>query len=189
MAYDPKAIPKAPTSGRMPQKAGATPAAYDAKTLLKTPCVGRTPQTSCATPAVPTQFKASQIIQRDTEEYDRLKHRALAINAEKLETRPADAAKWRKSSLTDQEKYYLWTSQMGRCANTNCHIMLDQKLMTIEHIIPKSKMPEGTWDIRNMTILCHSCNSYKGDRVIPKDMSYAVSAAPRKLMQAAEGKK
>ena len=157
---------------------------YNPKKLLPNYAVPATPATSRATPAVPTHFTSGAVISHGTDEYDRLKHRALAINAAKIDDRGADPSKWRKSALTDQEKYYLWNSQGGRCANTSCCKALDEKSMTIEHIAPKSKMPAGTWDIRNMTVLCGSCNSRKGDRPMPTGMGYCASLAPVALMRA-----
>jgi 5-methylcytosine-specific restriction endonuclease McrA len=39
--------------------------------------------------------------------------------------------------------------------------------MTIDHLVPKSMYTSGTWDIHNMTMLCHSCNSKKGVNYLP----------------------
>jgi 5-methylcytosine-specific restriction endonuclease McrA len=94
--------------------------------------------------------------------YQRLKHRAIAINAEELAERPAEAAKWRKSRLTDIERFYLWNSTGGLCGRKGCDVPLDETRMTIEHVVPKSQMPSATWDLRNLTVLCGRCNSKKG---------------------------
>lgn len=153
------------------------------KALNTTPRVAPTPATSCATPAVPAQFKPRHLIDRDSDEYARLRHRAEAINAAKLDERPADYTKWRKSALTDHELFYLWNSQGGACGN--CRAPLDRKTTTIEHIAPKSLVPVGTWDLRNLTVLCRTCNSKKGDRHIPSGMGYTASLAPSGLMTAA----
>lgn len=121
-----------------------------------------TPANSATTPAVPSFYGTKgDLIPKDSDEYARLRHRAVANNVAKLDERP-DV--WRKSALTDTEKYYLWNSQNGCCANTACKKRLDMHTMTIEHVVPKSKAPKLMWDIRDMTILCHSCNSAKGDR-------------------------
>jgi 5-methylcytosine-specific restriction endonuclease McrA len=124
-----------------------------------------TPKVSAKTPVVPTAY--GKPIDKDSDEYKRLKHRAVAINQEKLGDRPADPHAWAKHRLTDQEKYYLWNSQGGKCARTECRTPLDQRSMTIEHVVPKSQAPALTWDIRNMTILCMDCNRKKGARKAP----------------------
>lgn len=141
-----------------------------------TPAAGHTP--------VPPSHYTSRALVHNMDDYERLKHRAIAINADKMHQRVAHPDAWRKSALTDHEKYYLWNSQNGRCANTYCTTPLDERSMTIEHIIPKSGMHAGTWDIRNMTILCRSCNSTKGDRSMPQGMDYMASLAPRRVMNA-----
>jgi 5-methylcytosine-specific restriction endonuclease McrA len=69
---------------------------------------------------------------------------------------------WRKSALTDTEKFYLWNGQGGCCANATCRKALDNRTMTIDHLAPKKHFESGTWDIRNFTILCTNCNSKKG---------------------------
>lgn len=127
--------------------------------------VAATPATSAATPYAPTlHVGAGHLISHSSEEYERLRHRAIANNVAHMKDRAPDASAWRKSALTEQEKYYLWQSQYGKCANSGCRTDLDLKTMTIEHVVPKSESPGLTWDIRNMTILCRSCNSRKGDR-------------------------
>jgi CRISPR/Cas system Type II protein with McrA/HNH and RuvC-like nuclease domain len=112
------------------------------------------------TPDIPKKYNLP--IDKDSDDYKRLKHRAIAINNEKLHHRPADYHAWSKQKLTNEEKYYLWNSQGGKCARTECRAPLNESSMTIEHIVPKSCAPELTWDIRNMTILCIDCNRKKG---------------------------
>ena len=130
--------------------------------------VAPTPATSVATPHAPTvHVGASHLISHSSSEYDRLRHRAVANNVARMEARPADPHAWSKSTLTEEEKYYLWQSQYGKCASTSCRESLDLRTMTIEHVVPKSEAPGLTWDIRNMTILCLSCNARKGDRAAP----------------------
>jgi 5-methylcytosine-specific restriction endonuclease McrA len=161
---------------------------YDYNKLFHgAPQVKPTPVTRHATPVVPTHFTPGAVVPHGTGAYERLRHRAEANNAERLDAR--DGKAWRKSALTDQEKYYLWSSQGGKCANTSCGIRLDEKTMTIEHVIPKSKMPEGTWDIRNMTVLCHTCNARKNAGTMPTGMGYMPSIVPAAAMRAIGGRK
>lgn len=127
--------------------------------------VPRRPKTTAETPAVPQAFTPSQIISPSTDEYALLKHRAIANNAHTQEKHEGKA--WAKQKLTEEERFYLWNAQGGNCGNSGCREHLDQKTMTIEHIVPKSKYPEGMWDIRNFTILCRSCNSKKKDNHAP----------------------
>lgn len=59
--------------------------------------------TSASTPAFTPHFGgASDLIPYNSEEYDRLRHRACAINAELLRER--EDRPWRKSALTDIEQ-------------------------------------------------------------------------------------
>lgn len=148
--------------------------------------VAATPATSATTPHAPTvHVGTSHLISHSSDEYARLRHRAVANNVARMDARPADPHAWRKSSLTEEEKYYLWQSQHGRCANiTSCRTPLDLRTMTIEHIVPKSEAPGLTWDIRNMTVLCHSCNSRKGDRAAPFHFAAMSLADPRAVRYA-----
>lgn len=144
-----------------------------------------TPATSATTPAAPTIHVTSKhLISHSSDEYDRLRHRAVANNITRMDVRPADSHAWRKSALTEEEKYYLWQSQYGCCANSSCRTNLDLRTMTIEHIVPKSEAAGLTWDIRNMTILCHGCNSRKGDRAAPFHYAPMTIADPRAVRYA-----
>ena len=153
---------------------------------LGAPKKAATPKVAAKTPAVPSKYGSP--IDKDSDEYKRLKHRAVAINQERLPERPADPHAWAKHKLTDQEKYYLWNSQGGRCARSECRAPLDQRSMTIEHVVPKSQAPGLTWDIRNMTVLCMDCNRKKGarkavDAATARPFHYEkMSAVPNKLV-------
>ena len=133
---------------------------------LPTPHVAATPATRATTPVPPAHFAPTDLLDKDSDAYKRLKHRALAVNAAELAARPADPAKWRKSRLEPVEKYYLWNAQRGKCGRDECTKVLDDKTMTIEHVVPKSVMPSATWDIRNFTVLCSLCNAKKGARQV-----------------------
>jgi 5-methylcytosine-specific restriction endonuclease McrA len=147
--------------------------------------VAATPVTSAVTPHAPTvHVGAAHLISHSSSEYDRLRHRAVANNVARMDVRPADPHAWRKSALTEEEKYYLWQSQRGCCANASCRTTLDLRTMTIEHIVPKSEAAGLTWDIRNMTVLCHSCNSRKGDRAAPFPYAAMTMADPRAVRYA-----
>ena len=38
--------------------------------------------------------------------------------------------------------------------------------VTLDHIKPRSKFPALAMDINNLRIVCRSCNSSKGDRIV-----------------------
>jgi 5-methylcytosine-specific restriction endonuclease McrA len=40
--------------------------------------------------------------------------------------------------------------------------------ITVDHILPRSKFPDNLLEIDNLQILCRSCNSSKGNRIIEK---------------------
>lgn len=116
-------------------------------------------------------------IDKHSDKYHELRHNALAINAEKLDKRPANPHAWSKQALTKEEKYYLWNSQGGLCARSECGKSLNERTMTIEHIVPKSVANDMTWDIRNMTILCSLCNSKKNNKRV-RDIADSTTARP-----------
>lgn len=132
---------------------------------LPTPRPATTPAGPRPTPVAPDHFKRADLLKHDSTDYAKLRHRAEAINAAKLDDR--EGMTWRKSALTDTEKFYLWNSQGGCCANAGCRKALDNRTMTIDHLAPKKFYETGTWDIRNFTILCNSCNSTKGVNYLP----------------------
>jgi 5-methylcytosine-specific restriction endonuclease McrA len=144
------------------------------------------PDVGGRTPAVPSAY--GRPINKDSDGYKRLKHRAMVINQDRLDERPSDPHAWSKQRLTSEEKYYLWNSQGGKCARSECRTPLDELSMTIEHVVPKSQAPGLTWDIRNMTILCMDCNRKKGDRravdaATMRPFHYEpMSAVPKKLV-------
>jgi 5-methylcytosine-specific restriction endonuclease McrA len=91
-----------------------------------------------------------------------------AYDNNKITKKNRNGKEWYKSGLSNIELLYLYQSGRGRCCNKKCQCSLDSSF-AVEHIKPKSKYPELTWDIRNMTILCTSCNSRKNDKA-PKDV-------------------
>lgn len=49
----------------------------------------------------------------------------------------------------------------------NCEKVLTEKSdITIDHILPRSKFPDNALEMENMQILCRSCNSSKGNKII-----------------------
>ena len=139
---------------------------------LPTPHVMATPTGPRPTPVAPEHYTRADLLNHNSTDYAKLRHRAEAINAEKLDAR--EGMDWRKSALTDTEKYYLWNSQYGLCGNGVCtngqhgaRAQLDERSMTIDHLAPKHFYEAGTWDIRNFTILCNRCNASKGVNYLP----------------------
>ena len=68
-------------------------------------------------------------------------------------------SKGRKWSRKDKDT--IFGRQRGKCAG--CDVELHYRNLTVDHIVPKSK--RGTDDLRNLALLCGSCNSRKGNRM------------------------
>lgn len=58
-----------------------------------------------------------------------------------------------------------------------CHKKLSEKAATIDHIIPKSKGGQDTWD--NTVCCCVACNSRKGNRT-PEESQMRLVRNPRR---------
>lgn len=58
-----------------------------------------------------------------------------------------------------------------------CGMHFSKALLTMDHIIPKSKGGPKTWE--NIVTACVDCNNYKGDRT-PKEASMGLLSKPRK---------
>ncbi len=69
-----------------------------------------------------------------------------------------------KEKRLTENKHLLFGKQEGKCFG--CHVLFHYRNLTIDHIVPKTK--GGGDDIRNLQLLCGSCNSLKAD----KDMAY-----------------
>lgn len=80
----------------------------------------------------------------------------------------------RKMDYEDRAKLYsspewkilrkqIINSSANICSNCGKRINVPNDL-TVDHIKPRSKYPNLSYDINNLTILCRSCNSMKGNR-------------------------
>ena len=103
----------------------------------------------------------SHILCKTSKNYAALKQRAIYDNKQLFRSRQGKT--WCKQSLTKYERMYIFQHCQGKCGNAHCRKVLDSHF-TVEHIMPKSRHPEHTWNIANLTALCHSCNSRKNDR-------------------------
>ena len=109
----------------------------------------------------------NQIYNKNSKEYKELRKLAILTNNEKNEHRNKlwnTASSWSKQKLSDVEKAYLYQSYKGFCSNVNCKKVLDEKTLTIEHIMPKSRHLEEMWQLDNFSILCGPCNSKKNNK-------------------------
>jgi hypothetical protein len=48
-----------------------------------------------------------------------------------------------------------------------CHCQIEQRDITVDHFKPRSKFPELALEITNLRLACRSCNSSKGNKVMP----------------------
>ena len=101
-------------------------------------------------------FAYKTLLHKSSKMYKQLREAAHKINQDNLVKRCGK--EWCKSKLHRYELLYLYQSSKGCCANCCCRV---DKTFTVEHIKPKCDFPGRTWDISNMCVLCHSCNSKK----------------------------
>src|SRR4051812_6358947 len=57
-----------------------------------------------------------------------------------------------------------------------CHRTLASGELTLDHVIPRSRAGETTWE--NLVACCHSCNNRKGSRT-PDEAGMKLARAPR----------
>lgn len=57
-----------------------------------------------------------------------------------------------------------------------CHRTLPSSEMTLDHVIPRSRAGETTWE--NLVACCHSCNNKKGNRT-PEEAGMKLLRPPR----------
>lgn len=58
-----------------------------------------------------------------------------------------------------------------------CQYCGSTKELTIDHIIPRSRGGEDTWE--NLVVACNSCNTKKGDKLL-EDTNLTLNTIPRK---------
>ena len=63
-------------------------------------------------------------------------------------------------AVSPYARRHLYETQWGRC--NGCGNAYQVKDLTVDHIAPVSK--GGTNDTANLQLLCHNCNSVKGNR-------------------------
>jgi 5-methylcytosine-specific restriction endonuclease McrA len=57
-----------------------------------------------------------------------------------------------------------------------CHKTLPSSEMTLDHVIPRSRSGESTWE--NLVACCHRCNNRKGNRT-PEEAGLKLARLPR----------
>ena len=57
-----------------------------------------------------------------------------------------------------------------------CHRTLPSGELTLDHVIPRSRTGETTWE--NLVACCHPCNNHKGNRT-PEEAGMRLARAPR----------
>ncbi len=57
-----------------------------------------------------------------------------------------------------------------------CHKTMPSAEMTLDHVIPRSRAGESTWE--NLVACCHRCNNRKGSRT-PEEAGMKLSRQPR----------
>ena len=57
-----------------------------------------------------------------------------------------------------------------------CHKTLPSNELTLDHVIPRSRAGETTWE--NLVACCHPCNNRKGSRT-PEEANMRLARAPR----------
>jgi 5-methylcytosine-specific restriction endonuclease McrA len=57
-----------------------------------------------------------------------------------------------------------------------CHKALSSNELTLDHVIPRSRAGETTWE--NLVACCHACNNRKGNRT-PDEAGMKLARAPR----------
>jgi 5-methylcytosine-specific restriction endonuclease McrA len=57
-----------------------------------------------------------------------------------------------------------------------CHKTLPSAEMTLDHVIPRSRSGESTWE--NLVACCHRCNNKKGNRT-PEEAGMRLARQPR----------
>ena len=87
-----------------------------------------------------------------------------------------ELAKIRKKQIEEAKRFYAspeWQHLRQKIINShknickNCGKTITEKNdITIDHILPRSKFPENELEMSNMQILCRSCNSSKGNKII-----------------------
>ena len=59
-----------------------------------------------------------------------------------------------------------------------CRAKLPPKDLTLDHVIPRSRAGESTWE--NLVVCCFGCNNRKGSRT-PAEAGMALARAPRQI--------
>jgi hypothetical protein len=93
-----------------------------------------------------------------------------------VKKRFVELAKRRKNEIEEAKRFYaspewrLLRKQIIDSHKDICRIcgkkITEKNDITIDHILPRSKFPKDALEINNMQILCRSCNSSKGNRII-----------------------
>lgn len=86
-----------------------------------------------------------------------------------------DLARERAEKIAEAERFYAspeWRELRARVIAEDgrvcvvCSVMVvDERDLTVDHLLPRSKYPERALDRTNLRVMCRPCNSAKGARV------------------------